>query len=270
MNKKHIIIIIFLSVVVLILGLILFIRQNHNLDVVNTNFLKVSETFLKDEIESKEVRIKKMGNFMKKADKNYIEKADKNFNGSYRYIPFSHPRVLFRTYNKALNVLDLTKEIEKEINQNIDVDTKKIIDFSEDNNFYINEELMSIIKLLNSPNYGSWEKQYVLLLIKNYYLQECISQFDEGSTPLAYGRVFNYAERDTVNLGEIYRSQILFNTIDAMGNVVIFDNGDTLKYGNFEEKAIKKGHNNRKGYMEIFNGEGGSAIYEVNINYYVK
>ena len=125
-----------------------------------------------------------------------------------------------------------------------------------------------MIELLNSSNYDSREKKYILLLIKNHCLQGCISQFD-NSIPLAYGRVVNYAERDTVNLGETYRSQVRFEAIDVAGNIVVFENGDTLKYGNFEEKAIKRGHNHRKGQMEIA-GRGRSIIYEVNIDYYVK
>lgn len=263
MNKKHIIIIIFLSVVVLILGLIL-IRQRGN-----TMLVKESEAFLKNEIENQELRILKMGDFIEKADKNFIEKADKNFNDTYSYIPFSHPRMLYRIYNDALNVLDFTKKIEAEINQDIDIDTRKIIDFAEDNNLYINKSLMSIIKSLNSPNYSSWEKQYVLLLIKNHLLQKCISQFDE-SIPLAYGQVINYAERDTVNFGEIYQSQILFNAIDATGNIIVFENGDTLKYGNFEEKAMKRGPNKKRGYMQISHNNGGTIFYEVKIDYFVK
>ena len=266
--KKYTIVIIIQSVVILILGIILFMRQNRNIDFVNTDFLKVSETFLKEEIRNKEVvDIGKMADFIEKADKDFIEKADKDFNG-YRYIPFSHPRMLFRVYHKTLSVLNLIEELEEEIDKGINVNTKKIIDFSEDNFFHIHEELMSMIKLLNNSHYGSWEKRYVLLLIKNYYLQECISQFDESS-PLAYGRVINYAKRDTVNFGEIYQSQILFNAIDATGNIIIFENGDTIKYGKFEEKATKRGHNHKRGYMEI-SRRGGTVNYEVNIDYFVK
>lgn len=263
MNKKYIIVIILQFVVILILGVILF-KQEYNAD-----FIKVSKDFLKEEIKSKQISILKMGNLIEKVDKNFIEKADKNFNSSYQYIPPSHPRMLFRIYHEALSVLNLIEELEKEIEQNKDINVKKIIDFSENNYFYIDEKLMSMIKLLENPNYGKQEKQYILLLIKNYYLQECISLFNDGSIPLAYGRVINYAERDTVNFGEIYQSQILFNAIDATGNIIIFENGDTIRYGKFEEKATKRGHNNKKGYMEISHREG-TLIYEVNIDYYVK
>lgn len=82
--------------------------------------------------------------------------------------------------------------------------------------------------------------------------------------------MINYAKRDTVNLGEIYQSQILFNAIDIKGNIIVFENGDTIRYGNFEEKAMKKGHNKKRGYMQISHNNGGTLFYEVNIDYFVK
>jgi len=262
MSKKHIMIIILQSVVIVILGTVLFKQKE------STNFFKINEAFLQDEIKWKEIDIRKMGNLMEKVDKDFIEKADKNFNDSYIHDPFSHTRWLFRMYHDALSVLNLTKELEKEIDQNRDIDTKEIIDFLKDNRFYVNDVLTSMIELLNSSNYDSREKKYILLLIKNHFLQKCISRFDK-STPLAYGRVVNYAERDTVNLGETYRSQVRFEAIDVAGNIVVFENGDTLKYGNFEEKAIKRGHNHRKGQMKI-TGREESVLYDVNIDYYVR
>ena len=266
MSKKHIIVIILQSVVIVILGTVLFKQKE------STNFFKINEAFLQDEIKRKEIDILKMGDLIKKADKDFIEKVkvDKNcyFNDSYFWDVFSHPLWLSSIYRNALSILDLTKELEKEIEQNIDIDTKGIIDFLKDNYFYDNNRLTLMIELLNNSNYDSREKKYILLLIKNHYLQECISRFD-NSIPLAYGRVVNYAERDTVTFGETYRSQIRYEAIDVAGNIVIFENGDTLKYGNFEEQAIKRGHNHRKGQMEI-TGKERSVIYEVNIDYYVR
>lgn len=263
MNKKCTIIIIVQSIIILIL-VIIFFKQKHN-----TDFINITEAFLKGEITSKEVSISEMESLIKKADINFIEEFNVSFNDSYFYVPFSHPWMLSQIYNKILSIIDLTKELEKEIVQNRDIDTEKLIIFSQENHFYIPDRLMSMIKLLNNPNYSPWEKQYILLLIKNYYLQRYISQFDESSIPLAYGQVMNYAESDTVNLGDVYQSQILFNVIDATGNLVVFENGDTIRYGKFEEKATKKGHNHKKGYMEI-SRRGGSITYEVNIDYYVK
>lgn len=246
MNKKHIIIITLLSIIILILGVILF-KQNQT-----TSMVKISTTFLEEEISDKEIKIQYIGNMLKK-----VEKDEYN-------------DVFFLIYNDALTVINLTQEIQKEIeNQSKEINTKKIIDFLNDS-FYNSEELLSIIKLLNSSNYEIQEKQYLLLLIKNYYLQECIEHFYNHSSPLIGGEVINYAKRDTVNLGEIYQSQILFNAIDIKGNIVVFENGDTIRYGNFEEKAVKKGHNQRKGYMQISFGESITSFYEVNIDYYVK
>jgi len=246
MSKKHVIIIIFLSIIILILGITLF-TQNRS-----TNFIKISEDFLKGEIISNEIAIKHLGNLMKKADEN------------------NYTNYFFKTYDVALTILGLTKELQKEIEQNItNVNTKKIIDFSENQGFYVDEKLMSMISLLSSSNYDSQEKQYILLLIKNHFLQKCISHFYSHSLPLAYGQIINYAKRDTVNFGEVYQSQILFNAMDVRGNIITLENGDTIKYGKFEEKAIKRGHNNKKGYMQISYGSK-TDFYEVNIDYYVR
>lgn len=214
--------------------------------------VKISTTFLEEEINDKELKIKHIGDMLKKVDKD------------------EYNDVFFLIYNDALTIINLTQEIQKEIEyKSKEINTKKILDFSNDS-FYNSKELLSMIKLLNSSNYEIQEKKYLLLLIKNYYLQECIEHFYNQSSPLMGGEVINYAKRDTVNLGEIYQSQILFNAIDIKGNIVVFENGDTIRYGNFEEKAIKRGHNKRKGYMQISFGESITSFYEVNIDYFVK
>ena len=246
MNKKQVIITIFLLIIIAILRVILFTPNR------STDFIKISELFLKEQNRNNEVVIKHMGDFVEKADKN------------------NYTEYFFKIYNDALIVLDLTQELQKKIEENMpDVNTKKIVDFADERNFYVDEELMSMIKLLSSPNCDSWEKQYVLLLIKNCFLQQCISRFHNNSLPLAYGQIINYAKNDTVKFGEVYQSQILFNAMGVRGNVIILENGDTIKYGAFEEKAIKRGNNSKKGYMQI-PYVGANYYYEVNIDYFVK
>jgi hypothetical protein len=263
MNKKQTIIIILQFLIILILGVLLLKKE------FDPDFIKTSENFLRNEIIAKEIIIREMGGLIEEADKDFTDEFDADFDESYLYVPFSHPFMLSRIYERSLSILGLIEDLEKEIAQNRNVDASKITGFSKDNHFYMNESLLSMIELLNNPSYKKHEKQYVLLLIKNYYLQKYILQFDESSIPLAYGQAINYAEQDTVNFGEIYHSQILFNALDAAGNIVVFENGDTVKYGKFEEKALKKGDNHKKGYMKILR-RGGWLTYEFDIDYFVK
>lgn len=246
MNKKNLIVIILLSLVILILGVIIFKKS------YNVNLMEINETFLDRDIRNKEIKIKHWGELLENGEKD-------------KYNTF-----FFQTYQDALTIIDLINELQKEIDQNArNLNINKVIEFS-NNRFYISEELMRMLMLLNNTNYGIQEKRYILLIIKNYYLQECISHFYAQSVPLIGGEVINYAKRDTVNLGEIYKSQILFNAIDILGNITVFENGDTIRYSNFEEKATKRGYNNKKGHMQISYGESTTAVYDVSIEYYVK
>jgi len=76
MNKKHIMLIVLQSVIIVILGIVLFKQKD------STNFFRINEDFLKDEIKRKEISILKMGDLMEKVDKDFIEKVttDKYFN----------------------------------------------------------------------------------------------------------------------------------------------------------------------------------------------
>jgi hypothetical protein len=128
--------------------------------------------------------------------------------------------------------------------------------------------LLNVIKSVKKGNLSKEEKLFRIDIIMNQILHEYLLYNHTHAIP-AYGKVINYANKDTVKIGEIYQSKIFFEAFGFGNNLVIMENGDTLKDYIFKEKPLKIGDNHRKGYYTLFT-ENGFAVYEVNINYYVK
>jgi hypothetical protein len=140
--------------------------------------------------------------------------------------------------------------------------------------------LLNIIKTLWNDNLSTEERLFRLDIVANQICQEYLLYIHTHAIPI-YGKIINYAKKDTVNFGEIYQSEILFGAFGFGNNLVVMgdndtlkdyismENGDTLKDYIFKEKALKLGHNHRSGYYTFFT-ENGFAVYEVDINYFVK
>ena len=263
MNKKNLAITI-QSIIILIGIVVIFCTHNTSVD---PTVWQIQDDFLQDMVKYQEAQIYHIGNIVSKFDCNIVKMDTSQIDNSYKYIPFSHPKILVRYYNNLNNIHTLLKNTKNTLPQN--VDTTLFVETLKENGIHIGENMRKLIGIMNSPKYSLAEKRHTLSLIKIFCLQESINMFGDNATPLSYAKIINYSEKDTVKLGDTYRSQIIFSPMDVAGNVIILDNGDTIKYGFFEEKAMKKGWNHHMGKMEILNYSG-SAFFNVDIDYFVK
>ena len=265
MSKKNIIsVILFIVIIIESVFIVILCTRNTNVD---STVLQIQDEFVQDMVKAQEVQMYHIGHIVAQSDENFIKMDTIKIGSSYSYIPFSHPKILVRYYNNLNNIHTLLKNTENTLSQN--VDTTLITETLKGNGILIGENMRILIGILNSTKYSLAEKRHTLSLIKIFCLQESINMFGNNATPLSYAKIINYPEKDTVRLGDTYRSQILFSPMDVAGNIIVLDNGDTIKYGFFEEKATKKGWNHHVGKMEILNYSG-CSFFDVDIDYFVK
>ena len=163
----------------------------------------------------------------------------------------------------------MISEIDKNVAQGEKIDIEALTNFLDEELFLDKEVIQDIAFSLQSNNITQCEKSAILLELKSYTYQRLIGNFYSYSFPLTYGEIINISQKDTIKIGEKYKSQIVFNLMDLKRNTIIMEEGDTLQNGIFEEISIKKGINNKKGYIYI-NNLGKTLVFDVEFDYFVK
>jgi hypothetical protein len=176
--------------------------------------------------------------------------------------------------NEINQIIHISQAIQKEI-----MNSSDNIDVTDLKNYIKNETIDKdeaalfdvFINQLTSKKYDSDEKSFALLVIENYFLKEKLFDYFQWKTiPIQGGQVLNLAQKDTVKYGEFYSSKIIFHVKDLKDNIIVFNNGDTIRNGEFKEHALIKGWNKKSGYLQIHRNEGVVSFYKVNVEYYVK
>lgn len=189
-----------------------------------------------------------------------INEANPNIKGNNRY---------YESYNTILSIENTIQSLKTIINSGRSLNENEIMDFISALDIQ-DTDLREIIFSVFKSKSTQTEKLLYLNFIQNILLEEEILNFNSRLSPFSYGNVINIAAKDTVSYGETYTSSIIFNVEDVRGNMIIMDNGDTIRGGKFEEKVTQFGHNTKKGYLRLLVGDYTTLVYEVNIDYYVK
>ena len=166
MSKKNIIIVI-LFIVIIIESVFIVILCTRNTNVDST-VLQIQDEFVQDMVKAQEVQMYHIGHIVAQSDENFIKMDTIKIGGSYRYIPFSHPKILVRYYNNLNNIHTLLKNTENTLSQN--VDTTLITETLKGNGILIGENMRRLIGILNSTKYSLAEKRHTLSLIKHKYV----------------------------------------------------------------------------------------------------
>jgi hypothetical protein len=185
-----------------------------------------------------------------------------------------------KTYlERECNEMHHFLEIYETVRNNVSNNQKRNSDYDELLNLIesyvrINESdsfLLNISKVIENKYISIEDKSFSLDIVINHILHKYLSKIHVHAIPATFGKIINYAIRDTVKLGEIYQSKIFFNTF-GYGHFMVMDSlksNDTLNDCVFKERATKLGHNHRIGYYTCVT-ENASIIYKVDIDYYVK
>lgn len=137
------------------------------------------------------------------------------------------------------------------------------------NDFYIDDFVKKVNKV-KIDNYSSEEKRLFVCICDNILMNRYLKKYKEWSLMYKEVSCISIAHRDTVELGDDYKTNIYFTITDvSLDEQIKMDNGIKLKDGFYREKTTKRGINKRTGIYEWFHGDR-TLWYPIEFSFYVK
>lgn len=132
------------------------------------------------------------------------------------------------------------------------------------------------ISSLHSNKSGIIEKKNQLKSIEILLIQDYLSNIYQNSITLSGAQLLSFPEKDTINIGDTYSTNLVFSVYDITGNKMFLEliNDTSVRYLSlkgtcFEETPIHKGPYHHD-IMLMCAGFYKNNIWQTPIDYYVK